>query len=95
MFLLFLRFLKICIHLRVTERDQEHEQMGGSEEEGEADSSLSREPNARVDPRTPRSCPELKADTLPTEPPRCLCSWYLDLASFTTPIHIALSKHLS
>ena len=30
--------------------------------EGEADSPLSREPDAGLDPRTPGSCPEPKAD---------------------------------
>ena len=42
-----------------------------AEEEGEAISSMNREPNVGLDPRTPRSWPEPKADALPTEPPRC------------------------
>ena len=38
--------------------------MGGqAEENGEADSPLSREPEAGLNPRTPRSWPEPKADT--------------------------------
>ena len=46
---------------------------GGTErdEEGEAGSPLSREPNVGLDPRTLGSWPEPKADTSPTEPPRC------------------------
>ena len=38
---------------------------------GEADFSLSKKPNAGLDPRTPGSCPELKADASLMEPPRC------------------------
>ena len=44
----------------------------GAEVERDADSSLSREPNAGLNPRTLRSCPELRADTQLTEPPK-LC----------------------
>ena len=40
------------------------------EGEGEADSPLSREHDAGLDPRTPGSGPELKAEASPTEPPR-------------------------
>ena len=35
---------------------------GVAEGEEEADSSLSRDPNAGLDPRTPKSWPEPKAD---------------------------------
>ena len=35
---------------------------GGAEGEGQADSTLSRELNMELDPRTPGSQPELKAD---------------------------------
>ena len=45
--------------------------MGGAEAEGEADSSLSRELDVGLDPRTPGSWPELKADAHANEPPRC------------------------
>ena len=41
-----------------------------AEGEGEADSPLSREPDAGLNPRTLRSGPELKADASPTEQPR-------------------------
>jgi len=44
--------------------------VGGREGEGEADSPLSREPNMGLDPRTPGSSPELKADASLTEPHR-------------------------
>ena len=47
------------------DRERESAQAGErqAEGEGEADSPLSREPNARLDPRTLGSQPELKADT--------------------------------
>ena len=41
-----------------------------TEEEGEAETTLSRDPNAGLNPRNWRSWPEPKADTQPTEPPR-------------------------
>ena len=45
---------------------------GGREEgKGEADFLLSREADMGLDPRTLRSGPKLKADTEPTEQPRC------------------------
>ena len=44
---------------------------GAAEGEGEADSLLSRNPDMGLDPRTLGPRPELKADTLLTEPPRC------------------------
>ena len=40
------------------------------EGEEEADSLLSREPDPRLDPRTPGSWPEPKADAQPTETPK-------------------------
>jgi len=52
-------------------RERAHKQ-GERQAEGEADSMLSREPNAGLDPRTPGSRPELKAEAHLTEPPRCL-----------------------
>ena len=46
------------------ERERESAQAGErAEGEGEAESLLSREPNARLHPRTLGSLPELKADT--------------------------------
>ena len=42
--------------------ERAHEQGGGAEGEGEADSLLSSEPNIGLDPRTQVSGPELKAD---------------------------------
>jgi len=56
-------------------RDREHEraqaQVGGESREGEAGSPQSREPSIGLDPRTPGSRPEPKADAQPTKPPRC------------------------
>ena len=46
--------------------------MGRGRGKGEADSPLSAEPNAGLDPITPRSQPEPKSrvrDTKPTKPP--------------------------
>ena len=45
--------------------------MGGGAGEREADSPLSREPDIGLDPRTPGSLAEPKADASLTEPPRC------------------------
>ena len=42
-----------------------------AEREGESGSLLSRGPDVGLDPRTPGSWPELKAEAQPTEPPRC------------------------
>ena len=39
----------------------------GAEREGEADSALSREPDAGLNPRTPGSSLEQRADTKPIE----------------------------
>ena len=62
-------YFKIFIYLR--ERKQERAWAGGeAEEEGEANFPLSREPDVGLNPRTPRSWPELKAGTSPTEPSR-------------------------
>lgn len=44
------------------ERETEHKHWGGTEGEGEAGSPLGREPKVGLDPRTPASGPELKAD---------------------------------
>jgi len=46
------------------------ESMSGGGVEGEAGSPPSREPDAGLDPKTPRSWPEPKADAQPTEPRR-------------------------
>ena len=46
-------------------------QQEGAEGMGEVDSLLNKEPNVGLNLRTLRSWPELKADALPTEPPRC------------------------
>jgi len=52
--------------------ERERVQAGGAVEgEGEAGLPPSREPHAGLNPRTPGSRPELKADTQLTEPPRC------------------------
>ena len=48
------RFLKRVLFIYLTESASEHEQGRGAEGEGEADSPLSREPDSRLDPRTPR-----------------------------------------
>ena len=45
-------------------RKREHEQGRGAEREAEADSPLSREPDAGLNPRTLGSPPEPKADSL-------------------------------
>ena len=47
--------------------------MGGGEAEGEeeADSPLSRDPNAGLSPRTQRSRSEMKSDANPSESPGC------------------------
>ena len=50
-------FLKILFE---KETDRERESTKG---EGEADSPLSKKSDLGLDPRTPRSCPELKAET--------------------------------
>ena len=42
-----------------------------AEGEGEADSLLCREHDVGLNPRPLGSCPELKADTKPTEPSGC------------------------
>ena len=65
----FLIFKKKFIYLFERERAQ----AGGAAEEegeGEGDSPLSKDPDAGLDPRTPGSRPELKADAPLTEPPR-------------------------
>ena len=50
---------------------------GGAKGEGKADSPLSREPDhSGLDPGTPGSTPELKADTS-TEPARCPLSNFI------------------
>jgi len=46
----------------LTERDSERGNTSGGVGEGEADSPLSREPDAGLNPRTLGSWPELKAD---------------------------------
>ena len=48
--------------MRERENKREHEQWGGAEGEGEADSQLSREPDLELDLKTLGSLPELKAD---------------------------------
>ena len=55
------------------ERERERVRMSRGEEvdgKGDADFPLSREPDMGLDPRTLRSQPEPKADTLLTEPSR-------------------------
>ena len=43
----------------------------GQKEREKQTPPLNREPHAGLNPRTLRSLPEPKADTQPTEPPRC------------------------
>ena len=64
---LFFLFKRYFTHLfgKGRERVRERNYKQGEWEakgEGEADSSLSREPKVGLDPRTPRSFPEQKAD---------------------------------
>jgi len=61
----FKDFIYLCERERMRERAWER---GGSE--GEADSLLSREPDAGLNPGTPGPRPEPKAVAQPTEPPR-------------------------
>ena len=65
-FFFFFKILFIFWH-NVSEHKQGE---GQAKEEGEADSPLSREPDARLDPRTLRSWWEQKTDAWPAEPPR-------------------------
>ena len=61
---LFLK--KYFVYLRERERahEQKRERAGtGVEGKGEADFLLNREPDAELDPRTPGSGPQQKADT--------------------------------
>ena len=51
--------------------------MGGAEAEGEVGSPLSREPDVVLDPRTPGSWPELKADTQPLSHPGAPNNFFL------------------
>ena len=53
----------------MTQRETELKQ--GESGEGKAGSPVSREPDAGLDPRTPGSHSELKADAQSSEPPRC------------------------
>ena len=69
-------FLKDFIYFIIWERKKRSMRGGAGrvaegEGEGEADSLLSREPNAGLDARTLGPWPEPKADPKPTEPPRC------------------------
>ena len=69
-YFIYLVSFKEFIYLREREIVTEIERESTSEEEkGEAGSSLSREPDVGLDPRTLRSWPETKADASPTEPP--------------------------
>ena len=62
----------LFIHLTEKESKSAHKQ-GEGQAEGEGDSSLSREPDKGLAPRTPGSRPEPKAGAQPTEPPRPPC----------------------
>ena len=53
--ILLLKILFFCLRERERVRDGEHEWVGMAEGEGEADSSLSREPYMGLDSRTLRS----------------------------------------
>ena len=57
-------FFKYFIYLFDTEREITSRQRGRQREREEAGSLLSREPDVRLDPRTLRSWPELKAEAL-------------------------------
>ena len=62
-------FFFLRLYLFIWERI--HKWWEGTEGKREAVSLLSGEPNRGLNPRTPRSWPEPKANTQPTEPPRC------------------------
>ena len=66
--LFFILFFQYFIYLLDREGEQGQSE-GVTEGEGEAGSPLHRMPNGGLDPRTPGSRPEPKADTQPTEPP--------------------------
>ena len=72
--LCFVLFFKDFIYLfereRESKREREHKWGGGAERKGEADFPLSSEPDSGLDPRTLKSCSELKADASHTEPPK-------------------------
>ena len=68
---IFLEFMYLFEGERVCACKREQEEWGAAAEaEGDADSLLSREPNAGFYLRTLGSRPRLKADARPTEPPR-------------------------
>ena len=64
MLFFFFSFLKDFIYL--------FDRGGGAEGEGEANTWMSREPDVGLDPRTPGSHPELKADAQPLSHPGVL-----------------------
>ena len=80
---LFVFVLKDFIYLfeRDREREKEQEWWGRTEGEGEADSLLRREPNVGLDPRTPGSWPEPKADAQPLSHPGGLASFVFSLSA--------------
>ena len=67
-------------------RERAHEWATGAE--GEADSSMSREPDLALDPRTLRSGPEPEASTLPTEPPPVLHICFFNINYMTYMFYI-------
>lgn len=76
--LIFLHFLKFYLFIWERERDttREHRSReGGAEEEREADSSLSKEPNAGLDPRILGSWPVPKADPWLSHPGALILSF--------------------
>ncbi|XP_044922166.1 protein LTO1 homolog isoform X2 [Mustela putorius furo] len=73
-------FLRLYLFVGHTEREREHKRgERQAEGEGETDSLLIREPDAGLDPRTPRSCPEPKAAASLTEPRGRPCVLPFDL----------------
>ena len=69
-YLFLFKNLYLLIHERHTERGREgHRQREKQDPRGEPDEGL--------DPRTPGTCPELKADTQPLSPPVPLISLFL------------------
>jgi len=78
---------------KVGERECEHEQTEGGEAEGQADSTLSTEPNAGLDSRIPRPWPEPKSRVghltdWATQAPLHICT-FMETAT-QAPLHIAL-----
>ena len=85
MFLLsfILRFLRFFLFIWERELEREKDQR---EEQGEKQTLHWAEPDVGLDPRTPGSWPEMKADALPTEPLKC--------PGFLIYLFLSLSFHI-